>query len=841
MKWIARTLAVAAMCCRALAAEPYVADDHTLHLWHLDENVPPFADSGSSPKNLLGLLNGARPSMPSLSGMATGISFNGNVGGTPLKQDFAGALLHAQPNSADGAEDNVTPPFPIAGSGGAFTIEALVRFEELPREAPGVAHDIVSMDDDGNTRVFNFRIEKPGFLSFIPFSGPTVRGGGLATIPETGPNAINMKDWFHVAVTYDGNDGTPGNLKLYWTRVVPGLQSASLLGSGTLAADLSRMLGDFVIGNTGRTIQGHRECNPFPGIIDEVRISDIARDPTDFFIVTPEAKEMAARDKGRAETGFPEFKLGLNRLLVDGVRQPIPEGGELTLPPGLHRIEIDYGFAPGTPAETLAVSCWLEGLEDSWHPAARGMSLVCEALDGGGDVVSSVLFAAAGQSLGWVGDPNESRLGPRLEPFFIPASARSLRVTLASGAPDSTGQFVIDNLAVNVPSKPDRPDSLWPNGGFEEGSLMDTVAGVPAGWKREGEEMAIARIVQRMDGKALGLVDGDQNASASWTSVTNLPEPGNAGVTALLGWDEAYNVIGGNSYRATYQNVPPGKYRFRAIAATGRSGHRVAATDLSFVVRRRIWEMPWFSPVAASALVGLMALVILQTYRRRTLARLSRLRLQHTLERDRARIARDLHDDLGTRVSSLIMGVALLDKDYQTNPASARRHLARLGSSSRELVGAMDELVWAVDPANDTLDRLVSHLTGLAQEIFRDSGVRLRIEVPVGFPDGQLRPEVRHHFSLAVKESFHNVIKHAGPCDLNFELRADDNQLVAIVHDEGRGFDPTQPREGNGLLNLHSRLAELGGSCQVESSPASGTDVTLCCPLKSAPVRTHPR
>ncbi|MEO5917360.1 MAG: histidine kinase [Luteolibacter sp.] len=829
--WIAMGVAFAMMYRQVRAAEPYTVDEHTLHLWHLDEGAPPFADSGLSPKPLLGLLNGAAAGVPSLPGMVSAVSFNHHTGGNPLTADYAGALLHAMPKSADGPEDDVTPPFPIAGSEGAFTIEALVRFEVLPTDAPGVANDIVSMDGEGDTRVFNFRIEKPGFLSFIPFSGHTVRGGGLAAIPLTGPNAINTEDWFHVAVSYDGNEGTPGNLKLYWTKVAPGLKSACLLGSGTLASDLSTNLGDFVIGNTGRTIYGHRECNPFPGVIDEVRISGIAREPADFFFVSPEARNLAAGKKGRDVSKPQDFQLRLNRVLVDGVPQTIPNSGPLTIRPGLHRIDVDYGFPPGTPVETLAVNCLLGGFEDSWRPAARGMVLICETLDVGGEVVSSVSFPAVGQSQGWEGDPNESRLGARLEPLFVPSGAKSLRITLSSGAPDSTGQFIIGNLSVNLASQP--AGSLWPNGDFNEGVLLDTMSGVPTGWKRAGDDPAIARVVQRNEGKALGLVDGNQEASASWTAVAALPSLPAGGATVLLSWKESYNVIGGNSYRATYQNVPPGEYKFRAIAVTGKPKPGAADMELAVTVRRPIWEMPWFSPAAAAVLMGLTGLVILQAYRRRSLVRLSKLRLQHTLERDRTRIAMDLHDDLGTRVSSLIMSVSLLDRDYERDSEAARRHLLRLGSSSRELVGAMEELVWAVDPANDSLDQLASHLTGLAQEMFRDTGVRLRIDVPTGFPPGQLRSDFRHHFSLAVKESLHNVLKHAGPCALHFEIRTDAGEVIAIVRDDGRGFDAARPAEGNGLLNLHSRLAELGGSCHVESTPGRGTVVTLCCPVRN--------
>ena len=181
---------------------------------------------------------------------------------------------------------------------------------------------------------------------------------------------------------------------------------------------------------------------------------------------------------------------------------------------------------------------------------------------------------------------------------------------------------------------------------------------------------------------------------------------------------------------------------FGAIAVTGKPQPAGTHLELPILVRQSFWETPWFWPVAASLAVGLVALVVLQTFRRRALARLSKLKLQHTLERDRTRIARDLHDDLGTRVSSLMMGSSLVQRDFDRDPAAARRHLTRMSASARELVTAMDELVWAVDPANDTLDRLASHLAGMAQEMFRDSEIRVRISVPIELPATPLRSGV---------------------------------------------------------------------------------------------------
>ena len=813
------------------AMTPYEVDEQTLHLWHLDEDGPPFADSGVSPKPLLGLLYGAEAGRQSLAGMGRAVSFDHSAGGKPQTNFLKGALLLAQPESVNGPEDNVTAPFPIMGDDGAFTIEALIKFQSLPSEAKGVALDIVSMDDEGPRRVFNFRIIKPGFLSFTPYSGISVRGGGLATIPVTGAHAINTQDWFHVAVTYNGREGSAANLKLYWTRIGPGLDAANLIGTGFLAADLSRGLGDFAIGNTARTVLGKKTCNPFPGLIDEVRISSLARAAHDFLFVTPEAKALAAKVNPK-KAPPPEFRLELQKVALDGQAVVLPPASApLVVAPGQHRLDIDFSLAPEVNTERVAVRCRLEGIDDPWQLAVRGMLLVCDVLDENREVVSRASFSSIGQSKGWSGDPYESKLIPRLEPLFLPGNAKFIRFTLSSGTPDTTGQIVIDNLAVHLPSALAGARALWPLETFGKGEMMHSTGGTPGGWQRAGDDPAIAWLIFLPGGRAIGLVDGEQSATGVWTSTRPLPRVPAGGCSVSLSWDEAYNVIGGNLYRATYLTVPPGNYHFRAIAVARKPGSASSYLELPIQVRSHLWENPWFRPAAAAAAVGLIALAILQTFRRRALARISKLTLRNTLERDRARIARDMHDDLGTRVSSLIIGNSLVQRDLDRDTVATRRHLVRMGSAARDLATAMDELIWAVNPANDTLDQLASHLGGLVQDIFGDECFRLQIKVPTDLPHIPLRAEFRHHFSLAVKEALHNVLKHAGPCDVSLEVKQAGNQFIAIVQDTGRGFDPSKPEEGNGLLNLQSRLAELGGSCEVKSVPGSGTTVILRCLL----------
>lgn len=813
------------------APTPYDPDAHTLHLWHLDEPGPPFQDSAHPPTPLLGLLNGARAHQPSLPGFGTSVSFHHDAGGKPGTAELKGAILLAAPKLEWGTKDNVPDSFKIAGPDGAFTIEALVKLDIMPSEAKVIALGIVSMEGDGADRVFNFRIEKEGFLSFIPLSQLGATGGAMATIPITGPDAINTEDWFHAAVTYDGREGASNNLKLYWTRLRPGLRTANRIGQGSLAADLKAIGGDFAIGNEARRFDGNHEAEPFPGTLDEVRISDVPRDPTDYAFVPAEFRRPSRRMVA-AET--PEdaglIDLRLAGILVDGKPVPHPAAGRrLEIPSGLHRLDFDFKVLPESIGMPAHIRRQLTGLDERWQESSQGMFLLAEVLDGAGNILARAEFPASGSSAGWETSLDDSKFTPRREAVFIPAGAKSIRLTLSSGAPDTTGLIAIDDVDILAPGPRGGLSSIWFNSSFSEGENMGTAGGRPTGWKRSGGNPAIARLTIETINPALALVDADPTHDAAWFASAPVPRTLAADSTVILQWSEAYNVIDGNLHRATYINVPSGTYTFRAITP-GDDGKSVASLAVPFLIRPPFWESPWFWPLIAASVVGFIASFIYSQARKRTRRRLRALHLQKALADDRARIARDMHDDLGTRITLLTLNSALVGRDMEENPERARGHLAKLNTSARNLVTAMDDLVWAVDPANDTLNRLGIFIARTVEEMFRDSPIRCRFNIPPVLPELPLGADFRHHIALAVRECLHNILRHAGPCEASLVLDWAPPELTITISDNGRGFDPAAPESGNGLSNMVKRLEEIHGSCTITSKPGSGTTVVMRCP-----------
>lgn len=271
---------------------PYTPDAYTLHLWHLDESAAPAQDAGGNPIALTSLAGGATLGNASYAGFGTALStFDGGQNGTAATG--RDAVLSAK-QLANSTSDDVA--ITLAGPSGAFTMEAIVRVDFDPVANLGTVANggngrgdrlqIISGENDGTTgRIFQWCLDPVGVsgfgntvrMRFINLNNAVAVQEMFVDVPSDGPNAIVSNQWYHVAVTYDGNENTPDNIKFYWSRLDqnPSPVEANLIGSSSMQYDLPGGSCDFCIGNEGRASGG--ASGNFIGLVDEVRISSIAR------------------------------------------------------------------------------------------------------------------------------------------------------------------------------------------------------------------------------------------------------------------------------------------------------------------------------------------------------------------------------------------------------------------------------------------------------------------------------------------------------------------------------------------------------------------------------------
>ncbi|MGH7978246.1 MAG: sensor histidine kinase [Limisphaerales bacterium] len=203
---------------------------------------------------------------------------------------------------------------------------------------------------------------------------------------------------------------------------------------------------------------------------------------------------------------------------------------------------------------------------------------------------------------------------------------------------------------------------------------------------------------------------------------------------------------------------------------------------------------------------------------------------QRALAQERARIARDLHDDLGSNLTEITM-LATAGPGSKWPAGDAAERMETIAGKSRSLVNALDEIVWAVDPNRDTLASVARYLASYAEELLAGLKIACRVQIPNSFPDLEVSGEVRHHLFLAVKEALNNAIRHGNANEINFRVRMSQDRLVISITDNGGGFDTSERSTGYGLLNLRNRLEQLHGRCELESTPGAGTTVSLQLPL----------
>jgi signal transduction histidine kinase len=246
------------------------------------------------------------------------------------------------------------------------------------------------------------------------------------------------------------------------------------------------------------------------------------------------------------------------------------------------------------------------------------------------------------------------------------------------------------------------------------------------------------------------------------------------------------------------------------------------------------WETAWFKAALAFLVLALIAGIGAMTQRARYRRRLREAERQRELERERTRIAQDLHDDLGTSLTQISMLGALANHDG-TPPSETREIIQKIDDCAHGMVIALNEIVWAVNPKNDSWYELANYLGFFAEEFFQPTGIRCRLDIPPHVPFHPLSSEERHHLFLAVKEALNNVARHSGAKQMLLRVSAGADEVTICVEDDGRGFKQDAPREhseGNGLNNMRHRMAQMGGSVEIRNGPnGRGTVVTFRIPL----------
>ena len=299
----------------------------------------------------------------------------------------------------------------------------------------------------------------------------------------------------------------------------------------------------------------------------------------------------------------------------------------------------------------------------------------------------------------------------------------------------------------------------------------------------------------------------------------------------LDGLDSDWVEAGENGTRrtASYGYVPPGTYTFTVDACFSSGIWSTNGAVIQLKVASYFWQTWWFICLAAVAVLTMIVVAVRFQEKAKVHRRLNILEQERALQRERARIAQDLHDDLGSSLTriSLLSGLAKADKD---NPDLLETHTHRISQSAEQTVRALEEIVWAVRPESDSLQSLVEYISHFANELFEGDAARCRLDLPTGFPPRPLPPDLRHDIFLVVKEALTNALKHAQAKEVRIQARINGDQLEVVVQDDGMGFNTSGISADsihNGLGNMRRRTTNMKGVLTVNSTPGKGTQVRL--------------
>jgi signal transduction histidine kinase/ligand-binding sensor domain-containing protein len=285
---------------------------------------------------------------------------------------------------------------------------------------------------------------------------------------------------------------------------------------------------------------------------------------------------------------------------------------------------------------------------------------------------------------------------------------------------------------------------------------------------------------------------------------------------------------------AEYRHLSPGSYRFEVEATSGNGKWSARPAVIDLVLRPHFWQTAWFHGAAAAVVLAGLAFAVRVRERKRAKARIQLLQRRQEVDTERARIARDLHDDVGAGLTQVALLSELAKRNLTKRPERAEQQIEDIFGTAKQLTRALDEIVWAVNPEQDTLEGFALFLGTTVQKFSQLASLRSRINVQEPLPLLKLDPAVRHHVYLAAKELLHNAVKHSGASEIGMEMTVHGDILLLAISDDGQGIDPQNRPGEDGLNNLRHRMAQVGGTCQVSSKSGEGTRVEMRIPMNTA-------
>ena len=294
----------------------------------------------------------------------------------------------------------------------------------------------------------------------------------------------------------------------------------------------------------------------------------------------------------------------------------------------------------------------------------------------------------------------------------------------------------------------------------------------------------------------------------------------------LGGSNNQWSEPSGNT-AVSFIDLPPGKYNLEVKAIFPAGRYPEQTTSYQFFINPAWWQTVWFRGIAVLLIIGLLIVGFRFYFRRKLEKEKAVLEKQQAIEKERTRIATDMHDDLGAGLSRIkYLSQSLLNKQSEE---VMKPELEKITAFSDEMSEKMGEIIWALNEKNDTLADLIAYTRSYAAEYLASHGIQCDADTPMNLPGTFIPGEMRRNIFLSVKECLHNIVKHAGATKVSLSINLNHNMQI-VIHDNGKGIDlKTQRLFSNGIQNIENRMRKING--KVSFTNENGTKMYMTIPV----------
>lgn len=287
----------------------------------------------------------------------------------------------------------------------------------------------------------------------------------------------------------------------------------------------------------------------------------------------------------------------------------------------------------------------------------------------------------------------------------------------------------------------------------------------------------------------------------------------------------------GNRREITVTNLDPGYYQLEILGSNNDGIWSDVPATLGVNISPPFWMTTIFRVIVILILTGLIISLVWYLSRRKYRQKVRELEYKMAVDRERLRISRDMHDDLGSRLTQISM-LSEFALGSEENMDKVRRTFQEISHESKEIIQQFSEIVWSLNPKNDTLNNLADFMVSYTENFCRNTGLPCRIDADTSFPEIQIASGERHHLLYALKEALNNAAKYSRASEIRLKLHVSGSSLKISVSDNGCGFDPKTLRStGQGLTNMKKRMQEIGGECIIDTRKEQGTTIIFTWPL----------